>query len=154
MNARSYSLFLYIIGKLKPGALDAIIPHGPKVSVASREYLIAMTLKGFSSELGDRGIQKKLAGVQRKLVQFASEHLAEAYDDDDWCPTRPRPVPHPGPGPFPLSPLSYVALNPQPLPPGELKKEIGGDLLMLSEATSLEAVAGELEGIGNSLVGR
>jgi hypothetical protein len=43
-------------------------------------------------------------------------------------------------------------LNPQPLPPKELQREIGGYLLMLSEATSVEEVAKELGNIGNRLV--
>jgi hypothetical protein len=43
-------------------------------------------------------------------------------------------------------------LNPQPLPPKALQREIGGYLLVLSGATSLEGVAKELETIGNSLI--
>ena len=76
MNARRSSLLLYIIAKLKPEAWDAIHPHGPRVSIASREYMIAMALKGFASELGNRGIAGKLAGAQKALVKFAAGRLA------------------------------------------------------------------------------
>jgi hypothetical protein len=151
MNARRSSLFLYIIGKLKPEAWDAIHPHGPRVSVASREYMIAMAVKGFASELSDTAAAGKLAGVQKTLVKFASEKIAAGYDDDDWCPTGRVPIPIPEPNPFGFS-FEEVLLNPQPLPPKELQREIGGYLLVLSGATSLEGVAKELETIGSSLI--
>ena len=151
MNARRSSLFAYIIGKLQPAAWDAIHPHGPRVSLASREYMIAMAVKGFASELGNRAVARKLAGVQKALVKFASERMAMDYDDDNWCPTGRVPVPIPVPGPF-GSPFEEVLLNPQPLPPKELQREIGGYLLVLSGATSLEGVARELETIGRSLI--
>jgi hypothetical protein len=152
MNARRSSLFLYIIGRLKPEAWDAIYPHGPKVSIASREYMIAMAVKGFASELGDRGVARKLAGVQKTLVKFANERIAADYDDDNWCPTGRVPIPIPGPGPFGFS-FEEVMLNPQPLPPKALKREIGGYLLVLAGATSLQGVAKELETIGSKLIG-
>jgi hypothetical protein len=151
MNSRRSSLFLYIIGKLKPQAWDAIHPHGPRVSIASREYMIAMAVKGFASELGNRVVARKLAGVQKTLVKFASERIAADYDDDNWCPTGRVPIPIPEPGPFGFS-FEEVLLNPQPLPPKELQREIGGYLLVLSGATSLEGVAKELETIGSSLI--
>jgi hypothetical protein len=44
-------------------------------------------------------------------------------------------------------------LSPQPLPPKERPREIGGYLLMLSEVTSLDDVAMELRSIGNGLLG-
>jgi hypothetical protein len=151
MNARRSSLFLYIIGRLKPEAWDAIHPHGPKVSIASREYMIAMAVKGFASELSDRAVGRKLAGVQKTLVKFANERIAADYDDDNWCPTGRVPIPIPEPGPFGFS-FEEVLLNPQPLPPKELKREIGGYLLVLSGATSLQGVAKELETIGSRLI--
>ena len=151
MNARRSSLFLYIIGKLKPQAWAAIHPHGPRVSIASREYMIAMAVKGFASELSNRAVARKLAGVQKTLVRFASEGIAADYDDDNWCPTGRVPIPIPEPGPFGFS-FEEVLLNPQPLPPKALQREIGGYLLMLSGATSLEGVAKELETIGSSLI--
>lgn len=151
MNARSTSYFLYLIGKLKPEAWDAIHPHGPRVSVASREYLIAMAVKGFAAELGNRAVARRLSAVQKTLVNFAAEHIATSYDDDDWCGTgRPR-IPLPGPRPFGFS-FEDVMLNPQPLPPRELQREIGGYLLMLSEATSQRGAAKDLDTIGKSLV--
>lgn len=151
MNARSTSYFLYLIGKLKPEAWDAIHPHGPRVSVASREYLIAMTVKGFAAELGNRAVARRLAAVQKTLVKFAAEQIAAGYDDDDWCGTgRPR-IPLPGPRPFGFS-FEDVMLNPQPLPPKELQREIGGYLLMLSEATSQQGAAKDLDAIGKSLI--
>jgi hypothetical protein len=150
MNARSTSRFLYILAKLRPEMWDAIIPHGPKVSNASREYMIAMAIKGFESELDPRAHNGRLAELQKTLVTHASERFAADYDDDNWCATgRPRPGPHP------FGFLSdEIMLNPQPLPPKELQREIGGYLLMLSEATALNDVSKELESIGNALLAR
>jgi hypothetical protein len=155
MNARKTSMFLYLIAKMRPEAIDGIIPHGPKVSLASREYMIALALKGFSSELENRAVSQKLGAVQKALVTFAGSRLVADYDDDDWCPTPwHRKYPIPEPGPFPWLSFGDVMLNPQPLPPKELQREIGGYLLLLSEATSLEGVAKDLKSLGNSLVGR
>lgn len=146
-------MFLYLIGKLKPEAWDAIIPHGPKVSIASRELMIAMAIKGLSAELDNRAAAKKLGGFQQLLVKFAGERLAQDFGDDDWCGTPwPKKIPFPEPDPFPWFSFSDVMLNPQPLPPKALQKEIGGYLLLLSEATTLEAVGKGLESVGSSLV--
>ena len=71
MNARSTSRFLYLIAKLKPGIWDVIHPHGPRVSIASREYLIAMAIKGFESELSEHADVGKMADLQRTLAKFA-----------------------------------------------------------------------------------
>jgi hypothetical protein len=157
MNPGHTSLLLYLLAKLKPEAWDAIIPHGPKVSVAAREYLIAMSLKGFAAQLSNRAVVRKLGGIQQSLVRFAGERLAANYGDDDWCGTPwprhfPFPVPGPGPDPFAGFSFSDVMLNPQPLPPKESQRQIGGYLLLLAEATSLEGVAKDLQAIGKSLV--
>jgi hypothetical protein len=151
MNPRSTSRFLYFIAKLKPEIWDAIHPHGPKVSLASREYLVAMAIKGFESELSQHTNVATLAALQKTLVKFSAERIAADYDDDNWCGTGRPPIPLPGPRPFGFS-LDEVSLNPQPLPPKELQREIGGYLLMLSEVTSLEGVAKELGNIGKGLV--
>lgn len=151
MNARSTSQLLHLIGTLNPKAWDAIFPHGPRISIASREYLIAMAIKGFASELGNRAVIRQLAGVQKKLATFAGSRMAaEFYRDDDWCGNG-RP-PRPGPHPFGL-PFEEVLLNPQPLPPKELQREIGGYMMMLSEVTTLEDVAKDLGAIGRRLAG-
>jgi hypothetical protein len=153
MNARKTSMFLYLIAKINPQAWDAIIPHGPKISAAAREYMIAMALKGFSAELSNRAVSGRLANVQKRLVASAGSRLAADYGDDDWCGTPwPKRFPFPEPGPFPWFSFSDVMLNPQPLPPKALGKEIGGYLLLLSEATAHEAAAKELKSIGNSLI--
>jgi hypothetical protein len=149
MNARRLSYFLYLIARLKPEAWDAIHPQGPIVSIASREYLIAMAIKGFQAELSDQGDAGKLADTQRTLVKFAAGRIAADFEDDNWCLTPPHPI---GPHPFGFS-LDEVSLNPQPLPPKELHREIGGYLLMLSEATSLEGVSKDLGSIGSRLLG-
>ena len=156
MNARKTSMFLYLVAKIRPEAWDAIIPHGPKVSLASREYMIAIALKGFSSELDNRAVTQKLRAVQKTLVNFAGAQLAANYGDDDWCGTPwpgKFPVPFPEPGPFPWFSFGDVMLNPQPLPPKELQKEIGGYLLLLSEATSQDVVAKDLRSLGSTLLG-
>jgi hypothetical protein len=155
VNARKSSMFLYLIGKIKPEAWDAIIPHGPKVSIAAREYMIAMALKGFSAELNNRSVSPRLARVQKMLVESAGPRMVADFHDDDWCGTpwpKRFPFPVPEPDPFPWFSFSDVMLNPQPLPPKALQKEIGGYLLLLSEATSHEAAAKELRAVGNRLL--
>lgn len=149
MNPRRSSVFLYMLAKIRPEAWDAIIPHGPKVSVASREYLIAMALKGFSSELANKAVAQRLGALQKNLVAFAGQQLSADFDDDNWCGT-PYPGKH---GPGPVSFFEEVMLNPQPLPPKDLDREIGGYLVMLSEATSQQAAAKELQSLGHSLLG-
>ena len=132
MNPRTTSVYLYLVAKMRPEAWDAIIPHSPQVSVASREYLVAMALKGFSAELQNRAAGERLGAVQKTLVAFAGQKLAADYDDDNWCGT-PYPGKH---GPGPVASFEEVMLNPQPLPPKDREREIGGYLVMLSEATS------------------
>jgi hypothetical protein len=155
MNARKSSMFLYLIAKINPQAWDAIIPHGPKVSAAARDYMVAMALKGFAAELNNRAASGRLARIQKKLAESAGPRLAGDYSDDDWCGTpwpKRFPFPFPEPDPFPWFSFSDVMLNPQPLPPKALQKEIGGYLLLLSEATSHEEAAKELQAVGNSLI--
>ena len=149
MNPRSTTIFLYLLAKIRPEAWDAIIPHSPQVSVASREYLIAMALKGFSSELPNKAVSEKLGAIQKTLVTFAGQQLSADFEDDNWCGT-PYPGKH---GPGPLASFEDVMLNPQPLPPKELERQIGGYFVMLSEATSQHAAANELRSLGNSLLG-
>ena len=151
MNARRSSLFLYIIGKLQAGSLGRNSSARPQ---SVRRLTGVYDRDGgqrVASELRNRAVARKLAGVQKALVKFASERIAADYDDDDWCPTGRVPIPIPVPGPF-GSLFEEVLLNPQPLPPKELQREIGGYLLMLSGATSLEGVARDLETIGRSLI--
>jgi hypothetical protein len=149
MNPRRTSIFLYLLAKVRPEAWDAIIPHSPQVSVASREYLIAMALKGFSAELPNKAVGEKLGAIQKSLVSFAGQQLSADFDDDNWCGT-PYPGKH---GPGPLASFEDVMLNPQPLPPGEIEREIGGYLVMLSEATSQKTAAKELQSLGSGLLG-
>jgi hypothetical protein len=149
MNPRRTSIFLYLLAKIRPEAWDAIIPHSPQVSIASREYLIAMAVKGFSAELPNKAVGQKLGAIGKALVGFAGQQLAADFDDDNWCGT-PYPRKH---GPSPLGSFEEVMLNPQPLPPQELEREIGGYLVMLSEATSQQSAAKELQSVGNSLLG-
>jgi hypothetical protein len=149
MNPRRTSIFLYLIAKMRPEAWDAIIPQSPQVSVASREYLIAMALKGFSAELSNKALAQKLTGIEKSLVGFSAQQLSADFDDDNWCGT-PYPGKH---GPGPLVSFEDVMLNPQPLPPKELEREIGGYLMMLSEATSQESAARDLQSLASSLLG-
>ena len=116
-------MFMYMIAKMKPQIWDVIGPTGLKVSPASREYMIAIALKGFSSELGNKVDTKKLVSIQHTLVKFASDNLASGYVDDDWCGTLGK-VPIPVPVPTPWSSHAEVMLNPQPLPPAELPRDV------------------------------
>jgi hypothetical protein len=68
MNARQTTAYLNFVVKLKPQAADAVYPHGPKVSRAGREYLIAHAIKGFAGELKNRALNTRLARVQKRLV--------------------------------------------------------------------------------------
>lgn len=156
MNARSTSLLLYLLAKIKPEAWDAIIPHGPKVSVGARDYLIALAIKGLSAELKAPAAVKKLTDIQKRLAGHAAGRLEADFDDDNWCGTPwPRPFPWPGPSldSSLWSPFSEVMLNPQPLPPKELQKQIGAYLVLLSEATSSKEIGGQLAEVGRSLSG-
>ena len=157
MDPRRSTFLLSIIAKRHPEAWDAIAPHGPKLGVATREYMIAMALKGFSAELGSGATTARLKKAQKDLVSFAAGRLVKDYEDDNWCPLPPRPplpvpVPSPGPGPDPW-PISFseVMLNPQPLPPRELARQIGAYIVLLSEATTVKEVAKELHSIGTGL---
>lgn len=157
MNARQSSMFLYIIAKINPSIWDVIYPHGPKVSASAREYLIAMTIKGFSAELNNRAVSGRLAGIQKILVESAASGLAADWDDNDWCPTPwhwkiPIPFPVLRPDPQPWFSFSEVMLNPQPLPPKALQKEIGGYLVLLAEVTGNQEAAKELQSVGKSLL--
>jgi len=153
VNARRISMFLYLVAKIRPEAWDAIIPHGPKVSRASREYMTALALKGFAAELGNRSVTEKLGGIQKTLVNFAAGQLAADYGDDDWCGTPyPHRFPVLDPEPSPWNSFNDVMLNPQPLPPKELQREVAGYLLLLSEATSVEAAAKDLKSLGSSML--
>ena len=149
MNPRRTSLFLYLVAKMRPEAWDAIIPHSPQVSVASREYLIAMALKGFSAELHNKTVAQRLGPIEKTLVSVAGQQLSADFDDDNWCGT-PYPGKH---GPGPLASFEEVMLNPQPLPPKEVDREIGGYLSMLSEATTQPSVAKDLQALSNTLLG-
>jgi hypothetical protein len=161
MNARKTTAFLNFLVKLKPEAADAVFPNGPRVSRAGREYLIAHAIKGFAAELNNRALAGKLARVQLRLVESAAQSLVADWDDDGWCGTIvrlpfpfPGPVPGPDPDPNPWRTFSEVMLNPQPLPPGkQLQREIGGYLLLLSEITSVDNVATDLQSIANGLLG-
>jgi hypothetical protein len=153
MNAEQLTMLAYLGVKIPPQAWDAIFPMGPRISRAAREYFIAQALKGFSARLTNRKVIEQLNKIQKTLVDFAGGQLAVDYDDDDWCPTgRPRKIPVPHPFPWPWLMFSDE-LNPQPEPPiSDLSKQIGGYLLLLSQATSQEPVAKQLETIGNSLM--
>src|SRR5215469_13076757 len=85
------------------------------VSIASREYLIAMAIKDFASELSHHMDTSKLAAVQKNLIKYAGERIIADYGDDNWCGTGRPPIPRPGPHPFEFLP-DEVVLNPQPLP--------------------------------------
>jgi hypothetical protein len=160
MNARKSTAFLYFLGKLNPRAWDALIPHGPKVSRASREYFAAQCIKGFAAELNNRSLAPKLLDIQHRLAESAAKTLVADFDDDNWCGNFPKPphplpipVPVPDPEPYPWLAGSEVMLSPQPLPPKERQREIGGYLSMLSEITSLDDVARDLQSIANTLMG-
>ena len=51
MSLSSNAFLVYMITKVKPEAWDAIIPHGPKISVGTRDVVSSMVVKSIAKWL-------------------------------------------------------------------------------------------------------
>jgi hypothetical protein len=92
----SFLLFLSSIGKLNLAALDALIPHGPVISVGARDAMASMIIKSIAREVKGAKLTQELNGLGKKL--FTAGAKAMSYNDDDWCGTPPHRF---GPDPIP-----------------------------------------------------
>lgn len=151
MSLSSKTAFLAYLARLNPRLWEIIHPHVPKVSIGTRDVMAAMVIKAIVPEINDAKIAKELQAMGKRL--FTAGTKAMSYEDDDWCPTRPRPMPFPDPIPWMslFSGIEDSMLNPQPLPPRE-HRYYGGLLTVLSEAVSQKEIATSLQRIGTALL--
>jgi hypothetical protein len=139
--------FLVRFVNIPPEMWDFIIPHGPKFSVATREYAMAGIVRDIALQLPDKALQEKLLGAGREMVGFASKGLINGWEDgDDICPPWP-PFPFPWPGPYPP--------EPDPVPWLTARQENGlvykAALKSIAKLTGVPAVAKQLEEIAGGL---
>ena len=102
--------FLTVLGRIPPEAWDAIVPHGPRISIRNLADLVALNPQPLppreSYLVAAAEMAHSVAGlaveadVQGEQSRFVSEFI------DDWCGTpwpKKWPSPWPGPkeGPFP-----------------------------------------------------
>jgi hypothetical protein len=151
MSLSSKTAFLSYLARLNPRLWEIIHPHVPKVSIGTRDVMASMIIKAIVPEITDAKMAKELQAMGKRL--FTSGTKSMSYDDDDWCPTRPRPIPYPDPIPWTslFSGIEDVMLNPQPLPPRE-QTYYGGLLSVLAEAVSQKEIATSLQRIGTALL--
>jgi hypothetical protein len=112
--------FLVALGRINPAIWDAIIPHGPVLSAASKAS------PGSEVELNPQPLPPLELASVKVANQIASAAIAaEAAGNDgaagivtraveEWCGTPPHhlPIPWPGPWPFPwMSGPSDAELN-------------------------------------------
>jgi hypothetical protein len=92
--------FLVKFGILPANAYDFVFPHGPKFSVATKEYAMAGVVRDIARNLTDKGLQRKLLAAGKNMVAFAQKGLINGWEEgDDICPPWWPPVPWPGPWP-------------------------------------------------------
>lgn len=151
MSLSSKTAFLSYLARLNPKLWEIIHPHVPKVSVGTRDVMAAMIVKAIVPEVQDLRVARELQAVGKRL--FTAGVKAMNYEDDDWCPTRPRPVLPTDPIPWVsiFSGLEEVMLNPQPLPPRE-QTYYGGLLTVLAEAVSSKEISTSLRKAGEALM--
>lgn len=139
------------MARLNPKLWEIIHPHVPKVSIGTRDVMAAMVIKAIVPEINDVKIAKELQAMGKRL--FTTGVKSMSYEDDDWCPTRPRPVPFPDPIPWAslFGGFEEVLLNPQPLPPRD-QTYYGGLLIVLSEAVAQKEIAASLQKMGSALL--
>lgn len=157
MSLLSNSFWLYMVAKIKPEAWDAIIPHGPKVSIAARNVFSAMVIKSVARGIEDPELSYELDKLGKSLFEEGASGMSAGYDDDNWCGTIYPHWPIPGPR-FDFESLMLgsafgdeVGLNPQPLPPhGE--KYLGGVLSIIAGAVSSKEISSKLNSISAQLL--
>lgn len=150
MGLSSKTAFLSYLARLNPKLWEIIHPHVPKFSVGTRDVMAAMIIKANIPCVKDPAKSRELGSIGKRL--FAVGVKGMSYDDDDWCPTRPRPQLGPEPIPWSIfSEFDEVLLNPQPLPPRE-QFYYGGLLTLLSETVSSKEIAASLNKMGAALM--
>lgn len=150
MSLSSKTAFLSYLARLNPKLWDLIHPHVPKISVGTRDVMAAMIVKAIVPCVKDPTRSRELENVGKRLFGVGVKGMS--YEDDDWCPTRPRPKLGPDPIPWSIfSEFDDVLLNPQPLPPKE-QFYYGGLLTVLSETVSSKEIAKSMNKIGEALM--
>ena len=151
MSLSSKTAFLSYLARLNPKLWEIIHPHVPKVSIGTRDVMAAMIIKAIVPCVKDPGKSRELENIGKRLFTVGVKGMS--YEDDDWCPTRPRPKLGPDPIPWSIfSEFDEVLLNPQPLPPRE-QFYYGGILTLLSEAVSSKEISTALNKMGAALMG-
>src|SRR3954464_4851413 len=123
MSLTSKTSILVFLAQLRPEMIDAILPHGPRISVAARHVMTSMIVKSISQELKDADLSKELYRAGKTLFDAGMKSIS--YDDDIWYWT-----PHPEPG-RQIFGEEDTMLNPQPLPPHE-QAYYGAHLILLA----------------------
>jgi hypothetical protein len=143
MSLTSRTSLLVFLAQLRPQISDALIPHGPKISVAGLHVMAAMIIKSISQEVKDAEMSKKLYRAGKTLFDAGTKSIS--YEDDVW---------YFGPQPEPWHQLfgkEEVMLNPQPLPPHE-PAYYGALLILLSNTVFFENIPEVLHTIGETLM--
>jgi hypothetical protein len=140
-----YSTLLALIGRIRPQAWDAIVPHGPPLRVAAGEgHQDWAALNPQPIPPGD-ALATEAAHLAHELVRSAvaiemqggSSSALVSKLIDDWCDTPwPRRWPWPWPGPHPN-------WGPHPLPWDMQTARVVGALIFASMASRL--AAGDLQ---------
>ena len=157
MSLSSNAFLIYLITKVKPEAWDAIIPHGPKISVGTRDVASSMIIKTVAKAIVDPKLSYELDKLGKSLFEQGTTTMSASYDYDDWCGT---PYPHHWPLPFPFfefeqtaftSIADEVMLNPQPLPPHD-QRYFGGVLSLVALSVSSKEIGAQLNKISEQLL--
>ncbi len=79
--------FLLSIQALPAEAFDAVFPHGPKYSIAIREYMMAGIVRDIAQKVPVNEVKSQLLTVGKEMVTFSSKGLVNAWEEgDDICP--------------------------------------------------------------------
>lgn len=91
------------LGVLPAQALDAVFPHGPILSKATKELALAQIVRDIALQVPFKEHKARLLAIGRKQVDFASSGLLAGWEEgDDLCPPwKPFPFPWPPSGPLP-----------------------------------------------------
>lgn len=115
---RTLAKISYLRATLHPEWFDGTpgAPGQVKISEPGIDLLLSEQVRGLARSLHNEGLREKLHGLGKAVAERAVDGLRAGFDgDEDICPPF-----HFGPGPGPGPHFGdWVALNPQPLPPGE-----------------------------------
>lgn len=154
MSLLSQTKMLFFLSHLYPEAIDALKPHLPVITEKVRKIYASSIIKTIAKKINDKEVAKELHTTGKILFDAAVEELD--YDDDIF-PSHPKPWYEgtiffgPQPEPWVIADEDEEALNPQPLPPHEVKY-YGAILSILADTISVEHVAIALRNIGSALI--